>query len=123
FGSTWMGAIRTRLRLMRQSFRAREDHLAREATIVLCTLARLATAEALDDVRFDTVIVDEASMVSIPYSAFASTFARRTVIYAGDFRQLPPVVQTRDGAAERWLIRNVFDHAEIPRRIARAGFN
>lgn len=44
--------------------------------------------------NFDVVIVDEASMVMLPALFYAAGLSKGKVIISGDFRQLPPIVQT-----------------------------
>jgi superfamily I DNA and/or RNA helicase len=61
------------------------------------TLARLCTSELLTDMQFDAVIIDEASMVSLPYVLVAAAFAQERIVFAGDPMQLPPISQ---GTAE-----------------------
>lgn len=113
--------VRLEIRHLRALIRIEEDALVRQARVVCCTLARLVTAANMSELRpFDLVILDEASMASVPYAALAATHSRRSVVYAGDFRQLPPIVQAETEIAERWLGRDVFDHAGITER-ARQG--
>jgi hypothetical protein len=108
--------LRDELRAQRDDLRKAMDGLALRANVLLCTLARLATSDLLDSQKYDTVIVDEASMVGAPYAGFASTYATGSVVYAGDFRQLPPVVLTNDQAARSTLMESVFDHAGVSRQ-------
>ena len=112
--------LRSDLRAIRAAIRLEEDRLTRAARIVNCTLARLATSSTMHEQAFDTVILDEASMASIPFAALAASHARRTVVYAGDFRQLPPIVMAETPTAERWLGRDVFDHAGVTEAARRA---
>jgi hypothetical protein len=63
---------------------------------------------------FDVVMIDEASMVMLPMAYFAAGLSRQAVVAAGDFRQIPPIVQSKDAKAETWLIRDVFMAAGIP---------
>ena len=87
----------------RQSKAALED-----AEIVLTTFARLAVREELRELRFDALIIDEASTAPLPYVALAAACAARTAVAVGDFQQLPPVVQSDGPAARRWLRRDLF---------------
>lgn len=106
--------VRSEIRHQRALIKIEEDILIRRAGVVCCTLARLVTATNMADLPlFDIVILDEASMSSIPFAALAAMHSKRTVVYAGDFRQLPPIVQAETPLAERWLGRDVFDHAGI----------
>ncbi|MCC6178644.1 MAG: AAA family ATPase [Chloroflexi bacterium] len=113
-----LAQLQDEVRACRQELRHEVDLLALHARILLCTAARLATSDLLEGQIYDTVIVDESSMVSTPLAAFASSYAASSVVYAGDFRQLPPVVLTMEPSAKRTLERSVFDHAGIVQRLA-----
>lgn len=65
--------------------------------------------------RFDLVLVDEASMVSVPQIYLAvGMFARRSVVVAGDFAQLAsPVAHARSHEVP-WLATDVFSRVGIP---------
>jgi len=66
------------------------------AGLVAATVATLAGA-AYDDQSFDTVIVDEASQLTVPDALAALRLAGRFVL-VGDDKQLPPVVQSKAAA-------------------------
>ena len=85
----------------------------KSADVVLCTLARLAARDELAALRFDSLILDEASAAPLPYVVFAACLARRRAVAIGDFQQLPPVVVSRGPGAERWLSRDVFREAGV----------
>jgi hypothetical protein len=78
-----------------------------------------AVSDRLARGEFDTVVLDEAGMVDLA-SAFAVTaLARRRVVIAGDFRQLPAIVKanpdrlrgTDRSAWKTWYARDVFTAA------------
>ena len=94
---------RVLLEVGRQSVRALED-----AEVVLTTLARLAVREELRTLRFDSLLLDEASTAPLPYVALAAALAARRAVAVGDFQQLPPVVSSEGPAATRWLRTDVF---------------
>jgi energy-coupling factor transporter ATP-binding protein EcfA2/ribosomal protein L37AE/L43A len=64
--------------------------------------------------NFDTVVVDEASMVILPALYYVSGLAKEKVIISGDFRQLPPIVQTDQQAILEIIGSDVFSAAGIP---------
>jgi hypothetical protein len=75
--------------------------------------------------EWDVVIIDEASMVSIPQIYLAAGMATgsgdssRHIIIAGDFRQLPPPVAYGKSDELPWLGLDVFHRLDIPRDIER----
>jgi hypothetical protein len=85
----------------------------READVVLTTLARLAVRDELMALRFDSLVLDEASTAPLPYVALAAALTARRAVAIGDFQQLPPVVVSRGEAAARWLSRDVFREAGV----------
>lgn len=85
----------------------------RGARIVLSTLAGLAVRDELAGLRFDSVVIDEASAAPLPYVTLAACLARRRAVAIGDFQQLPAVVVSRGPAAERWLSRDAFREAGV----------
>lgn len=88
-----------------------------DAKVVGCTLSKAAIAEEIINRRFDAVIVDEASMASIPSCYYAAGLAKKRVAIFGDFRQLAPICQAEetDSAAQHWLSRDLFEEAGISR--------
>jgi DNA replication ATP-dependent helicase Dna2 len=59
--------------------------------------------------RFDTVILDEASQVTLPAALGVVGFARRFIL-VGDHRQLPPVVQSEPPEQGPGLSESLFEH-------------
>lgn len=86
-----------------------------DAQLVGTTLTRAATDEVLSKRKFDTVIIDEASMAPLPLVYLAALAADKRVILVGDFRQLPPIVQSPESSelANKWLGRDIFCQAGI----------
>lgn len=57
-------------------------------------------------------------MLMPPLVFYAAGLATASVIIAGDFRQLPPIVISEEKLAGEWLKRDVFEMAGIPDRLA-----
>jgi len=62
---------------------------------------------------FDTVIIDEASMLILPLISYVSGLCKKNIVIAGDFRQLPPIVTSDHEAVMKWVGRDVFDKTGI----------
>src|SRR5947208_11536049 len=88
-----------------------EETIISEARIIATTLTRAYLRDTIQARRFDTVILDEASMAPIPALWVAASLADRNVIAVGDFKQLPPIVQSDKEFAVKWLGRDVFEIA------------
>lgn len=82
------------------------------ARVVACT-ATQAVLRCQSLGEFDVVIVDEASMLPLPYVAFLAGLAKERVIIGGDFRQLPPISLSRSVAAREWFARDIFEVSGI----------
>ncbi len=87
--------------------RAGARALAR-ADVVLTTFARLTLRDDLWGLRFQSLLVDEASMAPLPYLFAGACLASDRAVAVGDFRQLPSVVTSRGAGATRWLSRDIF---------------
>jgi uncharacterized membrane-anchored protein YhcB (DUF1043 family) len=86
----------------------------REARVVGATLSKLCTMSELYTSTFDTVVLDEASMIPQPHVWFAGGTAAGRVVVLGDFRQLPPISMAENSpAAYRRMCRDIFSEAEI----------
>ena len=75
-----------------------------------CTKAYLAVKEIG---QVDMVIFDEASMVLLPMIWFVSGLAKDRVVVSGDFRQIPPIVQTSQKPVYDVLGHDVFTAAGL----------
>ena len=84
------------------------ERVLEEADIILTTFARLSIREELRRLRFQSLLVDEASTAPLPYVALAASRVRGAVVAVGDFRQLPPVVVSTAPNADRWLRTDLF---------------
>ncbi len=93
---------------------ARQAELVlKEADIVLTTFARLAIREELRALRFESLLIDEASTAPLPQVALAASRVAGPAIAVGDFQQLPPVVSSKTPAAARWLRTDLFREAGV----------
>lgn len=86
-----------------------EETIIAEARIVGTTLTRAYLRDSIQKRRFDTVVLDEASMAPIPALWVAAHLADRGIVIVGDFRQLPPIKHSNHPLAEQWLGKDVFE--------------
>src|SRR5215813_12482020 len=75
-----------------------EQIIISEARVIATTLTSAYLRDTIQSRRFDTVILDEASMAPIPALWVSASLADRNVIAVGDFKQLPPIVQSKHEA-------------------------
>lgn len=105
--------IEQRLQEIEEELREVENLVVAEAKVVATTLTRAYKRESVQKRRFNTVILDEASMAPIPALWVAAALADANVVVVGDFRQLPPIVQAETDVAKKWLGRDVFEASGV----------
>jgi predicted nucleic acid-binding Zn-ribbon protein len=93
-----------------------QKSIIEQARIIGATVTRLYLSPKMF-ANFDVVIIDEASMVLLPALFHAAGLAREKVIVSGDFRQLPPIVQTDEAAILAELATDVFNRAGITKAV------
>lgn len=99
-----------------------EKRILAEAQVVATTLSKLYMSVALNDRRFDIVIVDEISAASIPAVYIGASRANSAVITIGDPQQLAPIYTAQSDnkldvskkqIAKTWLGTDLFSHLHI----------
>jgi AAA domain len=101
-------AIGTELQEIEDALAEVETFVIGEALVVATTLTRAYKRDSVQARRFDTVILDEASMAPIPALWVVAGLAEANVIVVGDFKQLPPIKHSEHPLAEKWLGEDVF---------------
>jgi hypothetical protein len=101
-------AIGTELQEIEDALAEVETSVIGEAIVVATTLTRAYKRDSVQARRFDTVILDEASMAPIPALWVVAGLAEANVIVVGDFKQLPPIKHSEHPLAERWLGQDIF---------------
>lgn len=79
--------------------------------VVGTTLARMCTSELFNGMEFDAVVIDEASMASLPYLVIMAARCKTNLVIAGDPMQLPPIALTNDDRARKQLEQDIFAFA------------
>ena len=105
--------IRDRLDAIDRSLEARAAGVMDDALVVATTVYQTWLG-GLPDRSWDVVVVDEASMLMLPMTAYAAGLASSSVVVAGDFRQLPPIVTSTDPDVTRWLATDAFTEVGLP---------
>lgn len=119
-----LSPLRFRLGKVRERIAAIDSELAELEKEVLARCRILATTVyrtylVKSGIRqFDSVVIDEASMLMPPLTYFVAGLATKSVTIAGDFRQLPPIVMSNEPLAVDWLKCDVFEKANIPKQLA-----
>ncbi len=85
-----------------------EYSLMGKSRLVAATLAKVCTTDLLDGRQFDAVVLDEASMASLPYVLVMAAKAGSHMVIAGDPMQLPPIAQSEKPEAKTWMETDMY---------------
>lgn len=88
-------------------WRKKEKEAIEDAFVIGTTISKASIDKQIYTKDYDLIVIDEASMINIPQIAFCVTLAEKTLI-AGDFKQLPPIAQSREKLALKWLQQDIF---------------
>ena len=104
---------KTQVEQLRKKTRANaRGALARSRLAAMTTTgAAFLLDELIDQAPFDLVFFDEASQVGLAHALALAPLGRKTV-FAGDPRQLAPVVQSDDPDAVEWLGKSMFRYMQ-----------
>ena len=111
-----LSSIVSRITVIENELNELGKKVIEDAEVVGVTLTKLCTGKELADKHFDALILDEASMAPMPY-LYVGLKDKTSCCIVGDFRQLPPICQSREAIAKKWLGRSIFDQCEITRTV------
>lgn len=106
--------VEKELNEIRRELRAAESQCVRNAKFVATMVSKAIVDKEIRNGAFDVVIFDEASMATIPQIAYAAKLARKNFVCMGDFRQLPPIVQS---SKESPLNADIFQYCGITQAV------
>jgi len=95
-----------------------EHEVINNAAIVGATLTKTYLSDVIQSRKFNTVILDEASMAPIPALWVAALLAEKNLIIVGDFKQLPPIVLSNNELTKKWLGRDIFEISGLKQKWA-----
>jgi superfamily I DNA and/or RNA helicase len=78
------------------------------ARCVFTTSTQCQLEDAFLETEWDTLVVDEASMVSITHLIALAMNAKKRIVVAGDFNQLGPIALAQSKYAKEWLNEDSF---------------
>lgn len=111
--NTRIVAIEAEIANIDEQLKKVEQLVIADAAIIATTLTRAYLRDSVHARRFDTVVLDEASMAPIPALWVAASLADANVVAVGDYLQLPPIVLSSGEEAQKWLGRDIFNVAGI----------
>ena len=97
---------------------SREIDRIQKSRIDRCKLLFTTSTKAVIDqiilgTVFDNLVIDEASMMGIPYLFGLLKSIKKRVVIAGDFAQLAPIALAQTQLSDRYLKKDVFSIAGI----------
>jgi len=108
--------IGRRLSEIKNALAEEEKDAVRTAQFVATTVSKAVVDSVVRNSDFDVVIFDEASMAYIPQIIFSASLAAKHFVCMGDFRQLPPIVQSSN---ESKLNADIFQYCGITEAVDR----
>lgn len=108
--------IEAALREIRKSLKEEEIASVHSAMLVATTISKAVVDSEIYGGKFNVVIFDEASMAYVPQIVFSACLATNHFICMGDFRQLPPIVQSNQA---KILNYDIFQYCGISYSIER----
>ncbi len=106
-----MANVQDKIRRLRASIDDDEKYCVGHARLVATTVSKLYANSFFEDKTYDLVMFDEVSMAYVPQIVCAAMHASERLVIVGDFRQLPPIVQSRGAKGE--LSRDIFTYLGI----------
>lgn len=82
--------------------------IIKDAQLICSTLVKASYDEAILESRFDVLIIDEVSMVSIPQLYCAASITKEKIVLCGDHLQLQPICQSQSKLSDKWLASSYF---------------
>jgi len=110
--------LSSKVQAIQKQLDALRDQVVRNCRVLAATVYRTYLKGQVER-TFDAVVVDEASMLALPMTFYAAGLAKRHVVVAGDFRQIPAIVLSKELLAETWLKRDIFYKFGIPAALER----
>lgn len=103
--------IEVLLKKIRNTLKEETKKYTKKAQVVATTVSKIYMDNMFVNWKFDVVMFDEVSMAYVPQLLCAATFAKEHFICVGDFRQLPPIVQSEK--AKSLLQKDIFSFLNI----------
>ncbi len=104
-----ISTIEAQLLAVEEDLKRVEQLVIEDARVVATTVTGACLRDSIQGRTFDTIIIDEASMASIPALWVAASAATSSVVVVGDPMQLPPGALSTQELAQKWLGTDLFE--------------
>ena len=116
-GEAEVSVMRSELLALQEEVKgAIEEHVAQCRVVATTTTLAYLSTSPVAKAQWNTVLVDEVTMVPPAMCAFLGSLADRRLLLAGDPRQLGPVYERNSGSNDRtfaWMGEDVFVRSGI----------
>jgi hypothetical protein len=119
---TRLGANTTRISELEKAKSSIEKEIIANAKVIGTTLAKTWLTAEIMTRKFDLVVVDEASMATLPMLYFVAGLSAGRILIVGDFKQIPAIVMAETDYARQWLRRDIFKVAGVTDQEASTNF-
>lgn len=116
----YLASVESRLTELAAELANLERRATQDARVLGATVTKAFLSPELFR-EIDTVVVDEASMVTLPALYNAVGLAQRGVVISGDFRQLSPIVETEQQAVLDLIGGSIFRASGIVDAVDKGG--
>lgn len=90
--------IETQIKTIQDEISNKRKSILDDAKVIACTAYKPLLDKEILAMKFDCVVVDEASMLQLPLFYCAASLSQERIVVAGDFRQLPPIVRMENSS-------------------------
>ena len=94
---------------LKESLKKHIDNIISRSYTISTTIANYMLSTNLHEKQFDNLIIDEASMVAIPYLIGLSKKVAKRIIIVGDPMQLSPIALSPEGL----MTESIFDYSKV----------
>ena len=124
-----------RIEFLQKEISQMQNKILEEAKVIACTAYKPLLDSKISTIKFDCVVIDEASMIPLPLYFCNAILAESKIVIAGDFRQLPPIVrlgssrsysgnsEINDQKLRQVLISNPFTKSDVMNKNNRKSTN
>lgn len=100
--------LRSKRDKMKKSYdEALKSYIA-ESKLLFLTASKYLTLKILHETEIDNLVIDEGSMMSIPYLIALAAKVKKRIIICGDPKQLGPITLSSSQYAKKWLHPDLF---------------
>ena len=104
---------KNRISELQKEKNAIEKDIIAKAKVIGTTLAKTWLTAEIMTRKFDLVVIDEASMATLPMLYHAAGLSNSRILIVGDFKQIPAIVMADTELTKEWMKRDIFQVAGV----------